>query len=261
MPGHFLLVLRIIRSSNSNNYHLKFDLLNSGKGGAMKILKVTLPVSLAIVLVSFNAEKANAQFVVGEVIKLTVTKVIKAIDLKVQRMQNQTIWLQNAQKVLENQLSRLRLTEISDWTSQQRQLYSGYYDELWKVKATITYYQRIKDLTVKQVALVTEYNRAWGMLKQDQHFNSAELSAMQRVYSGILSASVENLDQIMLVVNPGKTQMSDEQRLELVNRAGNRLDDNYNDLRRFNIQNQVLSLQRGKELGDTKTTQALYGIH
>jgi hypothetical protein len=227
----------------------------------MKILKVTLPVSLAIVLVSFNTEKANAQFVVSEVIKLTITKVIKAIDLKVQRMQNQTIWLQNAQKVLENQLSRLKLTEISDWTSQQRQLYSGYYDELWKVKATITYYQRIKDLTVKQVALVAEYNRAWGMLKQDRHFSAAELSAMQSVYSGILSASVENLDQIMLVVNPGKTQMSDEQRLELVNRAGNRLNDNYDDLRRFNMQNQVLSLQRGKELGDTKTTQALYGIN
>ncbi|MET3501325.1 hypothetical protein ABIC45_002937 [Mucilaginibacter rubeus] len=227
----------------------------------MKILKVTLPVSLAIVLVSFNAEKANAQFVVSEVIKLTVTKVIKAIDLKVQRMQNQTIWLQNAQKVLENQLSRLRLTEISDWTSQQRQLYSSYYDELWKVKATISYYQRIKDLTVKQVALVAEYNRAWGMLKKDQHFNAAELSSMQRVYTGILSASIENLDQILLVVNPGKTQMSDEQRLELVNRAGNRLDDNYDDLRRFNMQNQVLSLQRGKELGDTKITQALYGIN
>jgi hypothetical protein len=218
-------------------------------------------VSLAIVLVSFNAEKANAQFVVGEVIKMTVTKVIKAIDLKVQRMQNQTIWLQNAQKVLENQLSRLRLTEISDWTSQQRQLYSGYYDELWKVKATITYYQRIKDLTVKQIALVAAYNRAWGLLKQDKHFNPAELSEMQAVYSGILSASVRNLDQILLVVNPGKTQMTDEQRLELINKAGNHLDENYSDLHRFNTQNQVLSLQRSKELGDTKTTQLLYGIN
>lgn len=227
----------------------------------MKILKVTLPVSLAIVLVSFNAERANAQFVVGEVIKLTVTKVIKAIDLKVQRMQNQTIWLQNAQKVLENQLSRLRLTEITDWTGQQRALYSGYYDGLWKVKATIAYYQRIKELTVKQIALVSEYNRAWGMLKQDKHFSGAELSAMQRVYSGILSASVDNLDQILLVVNPGKTQMTDEQRLELVNHAGNRLDENYSDLHRFNTQNQMLSLQRSKALGDTKTTQLLYGIN
>jgi hypothetical protein len=227
----------------------------------MKILKITLPVSLAIVLVSFTAEKASAQFVVGEVIKLTVTKVIKAIDLKVQRMQNQTIWLQNAQKVLENQLSRLKLAEISSWTSQQQQLYSGYYDELWKIKSAIAYYQRIKDLTLKQMALVAEYNRAWALLRQDKHFSPVELSEMQRVYTGILSASVRNLDQILLVINPGKTQMTDEQRLGLINRAGDGLDANYSDLHRFNAQNQILSLQRSRELGDTKTTQMLYGIN
>lgn len=230
------------------------------KGNVMKILKVTLPVSLAIVLVSFNTERASAQFVVGEVIKLTITKVIKAIDLKVQRMQNQTIWLQNAQKVLENQLSRLKLTEISGWTSQQQQLYSGYYDELWKIKSFIAYYQRIKDLTVKQVALVAEYNRAWGMLSHDQNFQPTELAEMQKVYSAILSASVQNLDQILLVVNNGKTQMTDEQRLELINHAGSQLDDNYSDLKRFNSQNQMLSLSRAKERNDVATTTALYGL-
>jgi len=227
----------------------------------MKILKVTLPVSLAIVLVSFNSEKANAQLVVGEVIKLTVTKVIKAIDLKVQRMQNQTIWLQNAQKVLENQLSKLRLSEISGWSSKQQQLYSGYYDELWKIKSIITYYQRIKDLTVKQVELVTEYNQAWALLKQDKHFSATELSQMAQVYSGILSASVQNLDQILLIINPNKTQMTDEQRLELINHAGDHLDNNYSDLQRFNTQNEVLSLQRSKDLSDTQITKALYGIN
>src|SRR5471030_1842806 len=102
--------------------------------------KISISVFSLIILVSIT-EAANAQFVIGEVIKLTVTKVIKAIDLKVQRMQNQTIWLQNAQKALENQLSKLRLAEISGWTSQQQQLYSGYYDELWKIKSIITYYQ------------------------------------------------------------------------------------------------------------------------
>jgi hypothetical protein len=227
----------------------------------MKILKITLPVSLVIALVSFNTERANAQFVVGEVIKLTVTKVIKAIDLKVQRLQNQTIWLQNAQKVLENQLSKLRLAEISGWSSRQQQLYSGYYDELWKIKSVITYYQRIKDLTVKQVALVTEYNQAWALLKQDKHFSAAELSEMSQVYSGILSASVQNLDQILLVVNRDKTQMTDEQRLELINHAGDRLDENYSDLCRFNTQNEMLSLERSKDLNDTQTTKALYGIN
>lgn len=227
----------------------------------MKILKVTLPVSLAIVLVTFNSQKANAQFVIGEVIKLTVTKVIKAIDLKVQRMQNQTIWLQNAQKALENQLSKLRLTEISGWSGQQQQLYSGYYDELWKIKSVITYYQRIKDLSVKQVALVAEYNRAWKLLQQDRHFTAAELVSMQNVYSGILEASVRNLDQILLVVNKNKTQMTDEQRLELINQAGDQLDNNFSDLKRFNFQNTALSLLRAKESGDINTTRSLYGIN
>ncbi len=206
-------------------------------------------------------QKAKAQFVIGEVIKLTVTKVIKAIDLKVQRMQNKTIWLQNAQKVIENQMSKTRLTEISGWTEQQKQLYSNYYTELGNIKATISKYQRIKDITLKQAALVSEYKQAWSLFKQDNHFNPQELSYMQQVYTGILDASVKNLDEIMLVVSPAKTQMTDEQRLELINKASDHLDENYNDLHQFNNQGIQLSLQRSKDLSDTQSIKKLYGIN
>ena len=206
-------------------------------------------------------QKAKAQFVIGEVIKLTVTKVIKAIDLKVQRMQNKTIWLQNAQKVIENQMSKTRLTEISGWTEQQKQLYSNYYTELGNIKATISKYQRIKDITLKQAALVSEYKQAWSLFRQDSHFNPQELSYMQQVYSGILDASVKNLDEIMLVVSPAKTQMTDEQRLELINKASDHLDENYNDLHQFNNQGIQLSLQRSKDLSDTQSIKKLYGIN
>ena len=206
-------------------------------------------------------QKAKAQFVIGEVIKLTVTKVIKAIDLKVQRMQNKTIWLQNAQKVIENQMSKTRLTEISGWTEQQKQLYSSYYTELGNIKATISKYQRIKDITLKQAALVSEYKQAWSLFKQDNHFNPQELSYMQQVYTGILDASVKNLDEIMLVVSPAKTQMTDEQRLELINKASDHLDENYNDLHQFNNQGIQLSLQRSKDLSDTQSIKKLYGIN
>jgi hypothetical protein len=227
----------------------------------MKKLKVLLPVLVVAAALTIHPEQVKGQFVVGDVIKLTVTKVIKAIDLKVQRMQNQTIWLQNAQKALENELSKIRLSEISSWSGQQRQLFSGYYDELWKIKSAIAYYQRIKDLTVKQVALVTEYQQAWSLLKQDKHFSAAELVQMESVYTGILTASARNLDQIMLIINSNQTQMTDEQRLELINHAGDRLDDNYSDIRRYNTENEMLSLQRSKDLGDTQTTKALYGIN
>lgn len=208
-----------------------------------------------------SVNSAKAQFVIGEVIKLTVTKIIKAIDLKVQRMQNKTIWLQNAQKVIENQMSKTRLTEISGWTEQQKQLYSNYYTELGNIKATISKYQRIKDITMKQAALVSEYKQAWSLFRQDNHFNPQELNYMQQVYTGILDASVKNLDEIMLVVSPAKTQMTDEQRLELINNASDHLDENYNDLHQFNNQGIRLSLQRSKDLSDTQSIKKLYGIN
>jgi hypothetical protein len=202
----------------------------------------------------------KAQVAIAEAIKLTVTKVIKAVDLKVQRMQNETIWLQNAQKVLENELSKIKLTEISGWTEEQKQLYSSYYAELANVKSIIAYYQRIKDVTLKQAALIGQYKRAWGLFQKDQHFRPEELSYMQKVYSGILDASVQNLDQLLLVINGFKTQMSDARRLELINHAGDQLDTNYSDLQQFNNQNIRVSLQRSRDAADTRLIKALYGI-
>ncbi|EHQ24771.1 hypothetical protein [Mucilaginibacter paludis] len=227
----------------------------------MENLNKIAPFCLLLLLTFTPIKRANAQFVIGEVIKLTVTKVIKAIDLKVQRMQNKTIWLQNAQKVIENQMSKTRLTEISGWTEQQKQLYSNYYTELGNIKATISKYQRIKDIALKQAALVREYKQAWSLFRQDNHFNPQEISYMQQVYTGILDASAKNLDEIMLVVSPAKTQMTDEQRLELINKASDHLDENYNDLHQFNNQGIRLSLQRSKDLSDTQSIKKLYGIN
>lgn len=220
---------------------------------------VMLPMSAMTLFVALPTG-ANAQVAVLEVIKAGVKKVIKAVDLKVQRLQNETIWLQNAQKVLENSLSKLKLTEIADWTEKQKELYSKYYNELWEIKTTITYYKRIKDLTEKQVAIVDEYRWAWGLFSKDKHFTQEELNYMETVYSGILDASIKKLDQILLVVNSFKTQMSDAKRLEIINEAANQMDTNYSDLRKFNTQNSMLSIQRAKSVDEVVTLKELYGI-
>lgn len=220
---------------------------------------VILPLSAVSVFVSIPTG-ADAQIVVSQVISETVGRVIRAIDLEVQRLQNQTIWLQNAQKALENQLSKLKLTEISDWSQKQQDLYKGYYDELWQVKSVITYYERIKDMTGKQANLVSQYNHAWNLLKSDKHFSADELKYMGSVYSGILQESVKNLDEILVVINSFKTQMSDAKRLELVDKAANRIDTNCSDLKEFNSQNQILSIQRARDVNEAETLKRYYGI-
>lgn len=225
----------------------------------MKKYMVILPVSAMTIFVSLP-KGANAQVAVVEVIKAGVKKIIKAVDLKIQRLQNETIWLQNAQKVMENQLSKLKLDEIADWTEKQKELYGKYYQELWEIKSAITYYKRIRELTEKQVAIIDEYKWAWQLFQKDKNFKSEELEYMEKVYSGILDASVKNLDQVLLVVNSFKTQMSDAKRLEIIHAAASQVDINYNDLKQFNTQNSKLSIQRAKSLDEAVTLKELYGV-
>jgi hypothetical protein len=225
----------------------------------MKKYMVILPLSAMSIFVSIP-QGADAQVIVGSVISSTVGRVIRAIDLEVQRMQNQTIWLQNAQKALENHLSKLKLTEISDWSSKQKDLFNGYYQELWNVKTAIAYYSRVSDLTQKQIALVNSYNAAWALLKNDKHFTADELTYMGNVYSGILQASVNDLDQLLAIIHANKTQMPDAKRMEIVNKTVDHMDTNYNDLQQFNNQNKLLSLQRAGDENEVLTLKKYYGI-
>lgn len=198
--------------------------------------------------------------VVWVVVKAALVKVIKAMDLAVQRLQNKTIWLQNAQKALENTLSKIKLDEISEWVDKHRQQYAKYYDELARVKSAISGYRKVREVIEKQVRLVDEYKRAFGLFKQDEHFSPGEIENMERVYSGIVNESVKHLDQLLLVIISLDTRMTDGRRLEIISRAADGMDATLADLRSFNTQNMRLSLQRAKDVQDAESVRRMYGI-
>lgn len=228
----------------------------------MKLKKILLILLFTTVCVTVTppTQEAKAAIAIAKIIKEAVKKVIKAVDLMIQRLQNKTIWLQNAQKVLENKLSELKLTEIAEWTEKHRKLYQEYYDELWKVKNTLAAYQRIRQIMDKQVRIVEEYKRAWNLVRQDKNFTEAEIDYMYRVYKGILNESVRNLDQILLVINSFKTQMTDAQRLTIITQAGDRIEQNLIDLLEFNMNAYQLSLNRARTQYEMDRVRKLYGL-
>ena len=216
--------------------------------------------ALVVMTLFIPFEKSNAQDPITLIIQQGITKVIQAADLRIQRLQNETIWLQNAQKVVENTMSKIKLDEITGWVEMQRTLYRDYFDELWKVKGVISYYYRIRDITEKQIRLVEEYKRAWALLKQDKHFTPDEVRFMGEVYKGILAESIKNIDHLFLVVHSFSTQMTDAKRLEIVDRAAEGMETAYRDLKAFNQQNALLSLQRARAGNDVERVKQLYGI-
>jgi len=221
-----------------------------------------------ITLTVAPVQQAQSAIPILEIIRQGVKKVIKAVDLMIQRLQNKTIALQNAAKVLENKLSKLKLNEIAEWTERQRQLYKKYYDELWKVRNTLATYKRIKQILERQQQIIEEYRFTWRMINQDKHFTRSEIDYMYRVYTGILNESVYNLDQILLVINSFQTQMTDgkrlevinKKRLEVINKAGDNIEQNYADLKQFNNQNIQLSMNRAKDEHEVLVVKQLYGL-
>lgn len=222
-----------------------------------QLLIILLFVGMGTIL---PVQQAQAQLPIVDIIKAAIKKVIKAVDLEIQRQQNKVIWLQNAQKALENTLAKVKLDEISDWTSKQRELFKEYYEGLAKVKAVISYYQRIREISQKQIRLVNAYNRAWQVVRQDRHFTTAEVEYMAKVYSGILDESLKNIEQITLIARSFTTNMSDAKRLELINNAADRVEANYSDLTQFNRQNMLLSLQRARTEHEVEVVKKLYGL-
>ncbi|MCH7414345.1 conjugal transfer protein TraI [Belliella sp. R4-6] len=221
------------------------------------IRAIVLAVVMAFTIVP---QPAKADPIIGEIIRRGVVRAIKAVDLQIQRLQLETVWLQNAQKTLENVLSQLKLDEISDWAQRQGDLFGDYYNELWRVKNTITQYQRIRDIAQNQALLVREYQAVWSLLRNSGNFSVAEINYMERVYSKILETSINNMQQIHVVVNAFRTQMSDAERLELVHRVDRDVRSNLADLRRFNRQNVGLDVQRGGNLLDLELLQQIHGL-
>ncbi len=222
--------------------------------------KILAVVGLSMCCMFLPIQETKAQIPIVDIIKAAVKKVIKALDLQMQRLQNKTIWLQNAQKTLENKMSQLKLNEIKDWVEKQRKLYDDYFQELRKVKAALAYYNRVKDIIERQVQMVNEYKGAWALFRQDKNFTADELDYIFNIYSGMMDESLKSIDQLFLVVNAFATQMSDAKRLEIINTVSDNLEQQYVDLKDFNNQNKMLSIQRASELGEIEYVKRLYGI-
>jgi len=92
--------------------------------------KYMLIVCAGFMLAAIPQTKLNAQIPFISIVTSAVKKVIVALDLKVQQLQNKTIMLQNAEAELENKMSLGDLNDISGWLTKEKNLYSGYYQEL-----------------------------------------------------------------------------------------------------------------------------------
>ena len=140
-------------------------------------------------------------------------------------------------------------------------LHKTFLDGLMAVSPTVRNYRRIADITNYQITLVKEYRKAYDRFRRDDNFNPDELTYLGRVYNNLFKESLRNLDELLTVITAGKARMSDDERLQAIDRIYADMQDKLMFLRHFNSNTTILAVQRAKERNDAQTIRKIYGLN
>ncbi|MES2458253.1 MAG: TerB family tellurite resistance protein [Bacteroidota bacterium] len=137
-------------------------------------------------------------------------------------------------------------------------LHEVFIDGLMLVSPEVRKYHKVADIITYQKDIVTEYKTAFNRFKSSGTFNEEEISYLSKVYGQLFDQSLNNLDALMNVVTSSKLRMSDDERLQAIDRIFADTQDKLSFLRDFNKQASLLNLQRQKEKNDIQTLQKIY---
>lgn len=149
---------------------------------------------------------------------------------------------------------------IKDIAQGNFSMHKLFLDGLLSVSPTVKKYQRIVDIINSQQTLVTEYKTALAHFKGLQLFSSADINYLQSVYDNLFDKSLQNLDELLMVITDNKLRASDAERMNAIDRIYKDMEDKLEFLRDFNNHTGLLATQRQKALQENKSLQRLYGI-
>jgi energy-coupling factor transporter transmembrane protein EcfT len=149
---------------------------------------------------------------------------------------------------------------IKDISKGSFNLHQAFLDGLMQVSPAVKKYKRIAEIISFQTQLVKEYKSAFRRFDASNLFNENEIKYMGDVYGNLFNKSLQNLEELAMVITAGKLRMSDDERINAIDRIFDDMGDKLVFLRTFTKENNVLAIQRSWEMVDTKVSKKLNGL-
>ena len=173
--------------------------------------------------------------------------------------------LKQLEEILDNMYKGYKI--LSDGYNRVKNIAEGNYklhqvflDGLFAVNPAVRNYKRVADIISYQQVLLKEYRRAYDRFKRDANFSDDELRYMENVYNYLVKQSLKNLEELAMIVTAAKLRMSDDERIQRIDRIYEDMEDKISFLRYFNNSTQMLAIQRAKENNDVSVLQKLYQV-
>ncbi|MGY4539447.1 dsDNA-binding SOS-regulon protein [Mucilaginibacter sp. UYNi724] len=207
----------------------------------MKSIRMLLPMLLILATASFSrAQSTEIQQLLLNVEKLSQFKNILSD-------------MEKGYQILNTGYSAVKNISQGNFS-----LHEVFIDGLMLVSPEVRKYHKVADIIIYQKDIVSEYKTAFNRFKSSGTFNEQEISYLSKVYGQLFDQSSNNLDALMNVITSSKLRMSDDERLQAIDRIFADTQDKLSFLRDFNKQASLLNLQRQKEKNDIQTLQKIY---
>ena len=169
------------------------------------------------------------------------------------------------QEILDNMYKGYKVlsagyTTIKDISEGNFNLHKIFLDGLFAVNPSIAKYKRVADIIRYQEMIVEQYRRGLDRIRADGELSSKEVRYAQTVYSNLIRQSLRNLDELVTIVTATKLRMSDDERLQAIDRLHNEMARKFKVIRYFNDFTHELSRQRAKAKDENKIIHSLHDI-
>lgn len=153
---------------------------------------------------------------------------------------------------------RTGYTQIENLASGNFSLHETFLNNLLQVSPAVKNYHKVAEIISYQIRLVKDCQQGLTGFKSSGQFTVTEISYLSKVYGNLFDQSLRQLDELTLVLTAGQLRMSDEERLEAIDRIHSSLQDQLNFLTAFNQENQVLAISRAKASQEMTQIRNLY---
>jgi hypothetical protein len=174
--------------------------------------------------------------------------------------------LQALEKILDNMYKGYKIldkgyTTIKDISKGNYTLHQLFLDGLFAVNPSVRNYKRIPYIIDYQKLLLKEYKNAYSRFKDDPNFKPQEIEYLANVYNYLFKASLRDIDDLTMIITATKLRMSDDERMQAIDRIFYDMEGKLVFLRGFNNSTQLLAIQRARSMNDVRTLQHLYGVN
>lgn len=150
--------------------------------------------------------------------------------------------------------------QVNDLVKGNFLLHQEYLDGLWAVRPSVRQYGRIQTIVQRHRLMVDEYRIVLQQMQSARLLKTEELQRLKSSMAAVVNRSNGLLDDMMLVLTPGRLRMNDEERIGLINRVDGEGGELLQQFRSIVDGYSALVDRRMQRQREVKSIRSLYGI-